>query len=137
MFRHFLWLLLLYLLLLLIFKVYDVFANLVAKVRVKFVVNHGLKNDWSHVVDSRIGKQLQRWCKRHEFVVVGVVVPTDARDAVLRLKLVAVGRIINNDDILERSTCPLHIFHENVVVKATVLSEQTLRRYLILIKDVH
>ena len=74
----------------LLFELDYALADLIAVVSVELVVHNTLQNNWPHVVNLRVGEQLESRGKIHELTVVWVVVPTEDGNAVLRLKLVAV-----------------------------------------------
>ena len=104
-------------------------------VYVPLVVEAGVENDGSHIVHS--GQKLERWHETHQLVVVRVVVPTENRDAVLGLELVAVRRVVDDYDVLHPSSHSLHILDELVIKESAVLSEEPLRCNSLRIQDVH
>ena len=68
---------------------------------------------------------------------MGVIVPREDGQAVFGLELVTVRGVVDNDDVLHAATDTLHVLHELVVVKGTVLAKQPLRSDIISVKDVH
>ena len=56
---------------------------------VPLIVEAALQNDWSHIVN--LGYLDESWNEPHQFGVIGIIVPTQDGQAVLRLELVAIG----------------------------------------------
>lgn len=112
-------------------------ADLNAGLALPLVVVNGLQNDWAHVSDARVCQKSQARDKPHKLAIVWVVVPTEDWDAVLRLKLVAVWAVVNDNGILESAANPHHVLDEEPVVEGAVLAKKPLWSHILLVKDVH
>lgn len=122
---------------LLLLQLDNALADLVTIVRVELIVQHALQDNRSNVIDLRVCEQLEGWGKIHKLTVVGVVVPTQDGDAVLRLELVAVRRIVDDYGLLELTAHTLHVLDVHAIVVAALLSEEPLRSDVLRIELVH
>ena len=133
--HHHLASLLLFLLGLSLLHIEQALADADCHLHAKHVVLRGLEHHWAHVV--HLSKQSQWSYQFHQLEILGVIIPTYYWQAILWLELVAVRRVVNDDYVLEGAAHPLHIFHEDAVVKGAVLTEQALWCYPLLVEDVH
>ena len=53
------------------------------------------------------------------------------------MELITVWRVINNNDVLHRPSNPLHVLDEHILGVGTVFAEQTLRRNVHRVQDIH
>lgn len=103
------------------------FADLDRVVNVPFIFEAGLQDDRSDVFN--LGNELQPGDEFHQLSVRGVIIPTQDRQAVFRLELVAVRRVVNDDDVFHGAAHSCHIFDELVVEEGAVFTEKSLRGY--------
>ena len=78
----------------LFFHFYDVLTDFEAEFGVELVLKDRLQNYRSHVLNLVVGKHFQSGHKLHKLVIVGIVIPTQNGDAVFRLKLIAIRRVV-------------------------------------------
>lgn len=110
---------------------YQTLTNLNGQIDVELVVLSGLQDHRPYVLNPC--KQAQRWHEPHQLVILRVIVPREDRYTVLRLELVAVRGVVDNDDILHPAANPLHVLDKLPIEKGAVLSEQPLRRHFVLV----
>mmetsp|Transcript_2375 Transcript_2375/g.3605 ORF Transcript_2375/g.3605 Transcript_2375/m.3605 type:complete len:317 (-) Transcript_2375:521-1471(-) len=89
---------------------------------VEGIVLYNLSNYLSDII--LVSHLLKDGCDPIQFGVGHVVVPTDARDGVLRLEHEGDRRVVNDDNISHRTTQLGQILHEGVVVVSAVLTEE-------------
>jgi hypothetical protein len=80
---------------------------------------------------------LQGGKESHEFIVLRVVIPRRAGQPILRLELITVRRVVNNDNIFQGPASPLHILDELPSIECAVLSKKALGSDAFRIKNIH
>lgn len=87
----------------------NVLSRLVAPL---VVVAHTSEDNRPNIINSIVSQQLQRRHHFHQFTIVRVIIPTDARNAILRLELVGIWRIVNDNCVFKPATHTLHVFYK-------------------------
>jgi hypothetical protein len=105
------------------------------QLHVKRVVVRRLSYYRPNIVDKR--QQLESRHQAHKFFVFGVIVPGQNGETVLRLKLIAARRIVEQYDVLHPPSDAIHILDELSFVECTVLSKQPLRYHSLRVENVH
>ena len=127
--------LLLFLPLFLVLEDKQTFTDFNGQFDVPLIVKDRLKDNWPDII--HLCQKAKTWHKPHELVVLRVVVPTQDWKAVLRLELVAVGRIVDDYDVFHFATDALHILHKLPIKERAVLSEQPLWGNSLRVEHVH
>ena len=94
-----------------------------------------MKNDRPYIVNLR--EQLEPWHKPHQLVVLRIIIPAQDWQTVLGLELVAIRRVINDDNVFHATTDALHILYKLPIEEGAMLSEQPLRGDTLRVEHVH
>jgi hypothetical protein len=111
-------------LLLLLSHLEELSANAFTVLDTEFIIEDGVGDDWTDIINHR--KHLKGGNETHELIIFGVIVPRSTGKSILRLELVTVRRVVNDDYICQVSPRSFHILHELSSVESTVFSEQAL-----------
>lgn len=102
---------------------------------VPLIIEATLKNHRAYIIN--LGYLDETWNKSHQLSVSRIVIPAQDGQAVLRLELVTIGRVVHDDNVFHATAYALHILHKLVVEESAVLAEQSLRSYPLGVEYVH
>eukprot|EP00350_Pseudokeronopsis_sp_OXSARD2_P000623 CAMPEP_0170540320 /NCGR_PEP_ID=MMETSP0211-20121228/330_1 /TAXON_ID=311385 /ORGANISM="Pseudokeronopsis sp., Strain OXSARD2" /LENGTH=184 /DNA_ID=CAMNT_0010842675 /DNA_START=1549 /DNA_END=2103 /DNA_ORIENTATION=+ len=106
-------------------------TELEGSLQIHNVVPGAFCDDSPHILDP--GHGLEDWHQLHQLVVFPILVPAQDRNPILRLKHVALRRVIDDDRIRESPPEPADILDEEAIVEGTVFSEEPLRSHPVLV----
>lgn len=101
---------------------------------IKSIVFYNLFNDFSHVIF--ISQLFKKGCNPVKLSICHIIIPTDARDSILRLEHESDGRVINNNNIWHVSTQTSKILNKSIVIESTMLSIELIRTLFLWIQNI-
>jgi hypothetical protein len=87
----------------------------------EFVVKDWVGDYWAHIINH--WEHLKGGNETHKLIIIWVIIPGGTRETILRLELVTVGRVVDDNNISQIPAGSLHILYKLSPVESAVLSK--------------